>query len=421
MPKTARDAASDDDDDDYGRAAPAAKKPRARELLPRSAHAGPPPTSLIDGVSRPAASLQVLAKALPPKQPGAIKIACFNVNGLRATFRKEEGRRAGMGAWLAAEAPDVLALQEIKCTRVQADELMREAAFTGAFSSALSFWNESRDTRGYAGTALLVSRAAAASGLLSPIGVGYGTGVAAHDGTGRVTTVEFGAFYLCNVYAPNSGEKLLRLGYRTREWDVVFRAFVGALRGRGTLPGVVPASTAEARAGPSPLAGFLKGGAAPTAPAGALPQLSLAPKPVLIVGDFNVCHLDCDMYNADSQRNKVAGFCDGERDGFGALLADGFVDVFRAANPITRQYTYWSAKFGDRENNRGWRLDYALVGQVEAAAATTAAADAAAAVPSPLPSSSSGSVLAPGKVAVEVRGDWPGPSDHVPIIVTIQT
>ena len=72
---------------------------------------------------------------------------------------------------------------------------------------------------------------------------------------------------------------------------------------------------------------------------------------VLVVGDVNVAYLDMDIHAPKPNRNKTAGFCDGERDGFAALLRGdgggggddaagvGFVDVFRRDHPLERTYT----------------------------------------------------------------------------------
>jgi exodeoxyribonuclease-3 len=422
---------------------PPAKKPRAGKLPP-SAHAGPAPEACTDGLSTPAASLAALAAALPAKPAGCLRLACYNVNGLRATFNPD--RVEGMQAWLAAEQPDIVALQEIKCSEADAAKLLRGGALAGFKSH--NFWHPASDKAGYAGTALLVADAAVAAQpeLLRPLGVGYGLGLPALDGHGRVTTLEFAGWYVVNVYVPNSGQKLERLEHRTGEWDPALRAFVCALRGLpgSSLPGalppcVAPAAPAPAAAGgggkQATLMGFVKPAAGAAADSSASPAplgpLSLAPKPVLLVGDLNVCHQDLDLYNAAAQRNKVAGFCDGERDGFAALLATGLADVYRDAHPTTRQFTYWSARPGARAENRGWRLDYALVGAAAAGgrADPAAAAGAAAAASSSSSSSSSAAaaaaatrrpLLAPGTVHVAVRGDWPGPSDHVPIIVDIR-
>lgn len=80
--------------------------------------------------------------------------------------------------------------------------------------------------KGYSGTVVLLSQD---SGLtLGPGGVRCGIGQAEGDGEGRVMTVDLGTFTLVNVYTPNSGEGLKRLGFRVGTWD---RAFEGHLKG----------------------------------------------------------------------------------------------------------------------------------------------------------------------------------------------
>lgn len=43
---------------------------------------------------------------------------------------------------------------------------------------------------------------------------------------GRVTTAEFDVAFVVNVYTPNAGAGLKRLGFRTLEWDRAFAAYV---------------------------------------------------------------------------------------------------------------------------------------------------------------------------------------------------
>lgn len=38
---------------------------------------------------------------------------------------------------------------------------------------------------------------------------------------------------MVTVYVPNSGEKLVRLDYRTKEWDVALKAYVESLEAQG--------------------------------------------------------------------------------------------------------------------------------------------------------------------------------------------
>ena len=84
-------------------------------------------------------------------------------------------------------------------------------------------------------------------------------------------------------------------------------------------------------------------------------------KPGLILcGDYNVCHEAIDIH--DPVRNKnVSGFLPVEREWMSNFLASGFTDSFRHLNKEPHNYTWWSYRANSRANNKGWRLDYAMV------------------------------------------------------------
>jgi exodeoxyribonuclease III len=243
----------------------------------------------------PAADLASFTAALPARAPGGgVKVLSYNVNGLRAALRAD--RRDAFLAWLAREAPDVIALQEV---RADAEAIEREAlaaAFAGSHPHAVFASGEPRAPgfkKGYAGVALF-SRAPP---LRAHRGVG---GAPAHDAAGRLVAATFAFGTVACVYAPNSGAKLERLDYRTREWDAALRARLADL--------------------------------ARDAPGGRL----------LVVGDFNVALSDADVAGFKEYRNKIAGFCDGERDNFATLLRENALrDVWREANPDTVEFSAW--------------------------------------------------------------------------------
>jgi exodeoxyribonuclease-3 len=133
-----------------------------------------------------------------------MKLISWNVNGLRAVMRKN------FSEFLASEAPDILALQETKCT--EADVVPNWPGYTALWNSA--------EKKGYAGTAIL-SRVA-------PLSVSTGIGVEHHDKEGRVITAEFESFILVCAYVPNSQRELARLPYR-QEWDRDFLAYLKRL------------------------------------------------------------------------------------------------------------------------------------------------------------------------------------------------
>ena len=42
-------------------------------------------------------------------------------------------------------------------------------------------------------------------------------------------------------------------------------------------------------------------------------------------------------------------------------MKSGFIDSFRYLNSEPHQYSWWSYRANARNNNKGWRIDYALV------------------------------------------------------------
>ena len=96
-----------------------------------------------------------------------MKLISWNVNGLRAVLRKN------FLQFLDDEKPDVLCLQETKCTPDDVEQLW-PARYTTHWCSA--------EKKGYSGTTTF-SHA-------RPLQVTTGLGVADHDREGRVLTTE---------------------------------------------------------------------------------------------------------------------------------------------------------------------------------------------------------------------------------------
>ena len=133
-----------------------------------------------------------------------MKLASWNVNGLRACLKK------GFLDSFSSIGADVFCLQETKMERGQA-----EIELPGY----QEYWN-SADKKGYSGTAVFTR--------IPPLFVTYGMGIDEHDHEGRIITLEFEDYYLVNVYVPNSQRELLRLDYRMR-WEDDFRKYVCGL------------------------------------------------------------------------------------------------------------------------------------------------------------------------------------------------
>ncbi|KAG8197349.1 hypothetical protein JTE90_013476 [Oedothorax gibbosus] len=228
-------------------------------------------------------------------EPWNFKIASWNVNGIRAWLEK-----GGM-SYLKHEDPDVLCIQETKCSE---DKLPEELQIAGYHCHWLA-----GDKEGYSGVGLISKT--------EPVAITEGIGIEEHDNEGRVITAEYENFYLVNTYVPNSGRGLVRLDYR-KTWDKDFRDYLKKLDKK---------------------------------------------KPVVLCGDLNVAHEEIDIANPKSNK-KNAGFTQEERDGFSALLEEGFIDTFRHLYPDEKgAYTFWTYMMNCRAKNVGWRLDYFVISE----------------------------------------------------------
>jgi exodeoxyribonuclease-3 len=205
--------------------------------------------------------------------------------------------RKGLLGYVANCDADVICLQETKAHPGD----VQHVKWPGGYEA---LWN-SAEKKGYSGTAMLTR--------VRPINVQIGIGSPAHDREGRVLAAEFKDFWLVDVYQPNSQRGLTRLDYRVKKWDPAFRRYLKRLQSGG--------------------------------------------KPALFCGDLNVAHTEIDLANPRTNRRN-AGFTDEEREGFGRMLAGGFVDTFREFEKGPGNYTWWSQMSDCRARNIGWRVDY---------------------------------------------------------------
>ena len=225
-----------------------------------------------------------------------MKIISWNINGVRAITKKD------FFDDFSNMDPDIICFQE---TKAQDDEVKTALSKITQYHQ---YYN-SAERKGYSGVAVLSK--------MEPMAVTYDMGVAEHDNEGRVICLEFEAFFLVNVYVPNSGQQLERLDYR-KTWDDDFRSYLINLK---------------------------------------------KSKPVILCGDLNVAHRPIDLKNDKANYNKTAGYTQIEIDGMDNLLNAGFVDTYRHFHPDSVAYTYWSYRFKARERNSGWRIDYFLVSE----------------------------------------------------------
>lgn len=223
-----------------------------------------------------------------------VKIASWNVNGLRAILKKGD-----LINFISSYDPDIICLQETKMQVGQATLDLPEYS---------EYWN-SAERKGYSGTAIFSKTSALSQeNFVISCPDSYGD-----PGTeGRVLTLEFPNFYLVTVYTPNSKHELTRLQLRHEQWDPKFLEYLQGLDKK---------------------------------------------KPVICSGDFNAAHTEIDLARPkDNEHN--AGYTVEEREGVERIIAGGFIDSFRELHPGERKYTWWSMRQMARVRDIGWRIDY---------------------------------------------------------------
>jgi exodeoxyribonuclease-3 len=210
--------------------------------------------------------------------------------------------RHGFKDWVNQSNPDIICLQEIKATPEQLD--LKPFADAGY---AYNYWYPAQK-KGYSGVAVLSKH--------QPDHVEYGTGVDYMDFEGRNLRLDFPDFSVMSLYLP-SGTNINRLEHKFQYMDD-FQHYIDQLKKKH-------------------------------------PNL-------IICGDYNICHEPIDIHNPVGLKN-TSGFLPQEREWIGDFMKSGFIDSFRHLNPEKEEYSWWSYRANARANNKGWRLDYALVAE----------------------------------------------------------
>jgi exodeoxyribonuclease-3 len=260
-----------------------------------------------------------------------LRIATVNVNGVRAAFRK------GMGEWLEKRDVDILAIQEVRASTEDLENLLGPE------------WNILHDAataKGRAGVAI------------------------ASRGKADIHRVELGEDGF------DSAGRWLEADYRVGDQIItVVSTYVHS--GDADTPKQVEKYK------------FLD------AMAARLPELQSHSGLALVLGDLNVSHREIDIRNWKGNR-KNAGFLPEERayfDRFFGPLGEtvegvdgstgtglGWVDVGRTwAGEVDGPYTWWSQRGKAFDTDTGWRLDYHVATPALAATVKNYAVDRASA------------------------------------------
>jgi exodeoxyribonuclease-3 len=120
--------------------------------------------------------------------------------------------------------------------------------------------------------------------------------------------------------------------------------------------------------------------------------------PTLIAGDVNVCPTDQDVWDPRMLHGGTHATSD-ERTRLDAVVAGGYVDVFRALHADEPGFTWWDYRAGHFHKGFGLRIDLVLASAHLGGALTSAVVDRDLRKPSTVPESK--------------------PSDHAPLVVDL--
>jgi exodeoxyribonuclease-3 len=235
-----------------------------------------------------------------------MRIVSWNINSLRK-------RQARLLSWLAQTQPDVVCLQETKCTDEQFPELaLRAAGYHSAFHGQKS----------YNGVAIL-SR--------TPLqDVRASLCDEEEDPQARVIAATIGSVRIYSIYAPN-GQAVGSVAYNYK------------LKWYGRL-------------------------------GRCLQEKEHSAQHLAVCGDFNVAPKDEDVFDPELWRGAI--MCsDGERAAFEQLCGTTLTDTLRIHHPETGLFSWWDYRMLAFPKNRGLRIDAILASEALAKRCTAAGVD----------------------------------------------
>ncbi len=222
-----------------------------------------------------------------------MRVVSWNINSLRK-------RQERLLNWLASTQPDVVCLQETKCTDEQFPVLdLKAAGYHAAFHGQKS----------YNGVAILSK--------IEPTDVRVALCDEEEDPQARAIAATIAGLRIYSIYAPN-GQAVGSPAY-----DYKMKWYE---RLRNCLQRESPA------------------------------------QPLVVCGDFNVAPKDEDIYDPDLWRGAI--MCsEGERKAFEQLCGIGLVDTLRLHHSETGLFSWWDYRMLSFPKNRGLRIDAILAGK----------------------------------------------------------
>jgi exodeoxyribonuclease-3 len=226
-----------------------------------------------------------------------MRIASWNVNSVRTRLEQ-------VTAWLAAEGPEVLCLQETKV----ADELFPHDAFR-----ALGYETAISGQKAYNGVAIL-SRLP-----LEDVRIGFDAllpddpAAAGLSEQKRVISARIEGLRVLDLYVPN-GSSLKSEKYAFKlEWLACLRRYLAA-----------QAREAE---------------------------------PLVMLGDFNIALEDRDIHDPGRLGGGIMA-SEAERHALRDALDQRLADAFRLFEPAAGHWSWWDYRSGAWDRDAGWRIDH---------------------------------------------------------------
>ena len=210
--------------------------------------------------------------------------------------------KKGFLDYLDQEQPDILCIQESKAHKEQlTSEILEDHGYR-------TYWH-SGVKKGYSGVATFCKE--------EPLFIQEGLGIEKYDVEGRVLLTEHKDFLLYNIYFPNGQKDETRLKYKLDFYD-----------------DLLPIINDQVESGNN----------------------------VIVTGDWNTAHHSIDLARPKENIN-TSGFMLVEREKLDIYMEEGWIDTFRLFHEEGERYSWWTYRFGARDRNVGWRIDYFFVNE----------------------------------------------------------
>lgn len=220
-----------------------------------------------------------------------MKVVTWNVNSINVRLER-------LKKFLDREEPDIVCLQELKCTEDKFPALeLKEKGFESVMLGQKT----------YNGVAILTK--------IKPDEVWRGFGDSSSSEEARLVGARFGKLTVICVYVPNGQE-------------------VGSEKYRYKLKWL------------QDLRNFLK-------------NKTDAEGSVLVCGDFNVAPTDLDVYDPKVWRDQIL-FSDPEKQALKSVTDLGLQDLYRIIHPKSEAFTWWDYRNVSFPRNHGLRIDFIL-------------------------------------------------------------